>query len=137
MPFEVSWYHNQRVIFWRIWGQVTLEEIAQMGREQQKLLSAGTPPVHTIANITDVSTFPTDLRLLKEALDGVNHPNIGWVLAVGTTTPLKRFITTTATQMVIPSVRLRMFNDMIETIEFLRHIDSTAAVASNDQRASI
>ena len=136
MPFEATWYHNLRVIQWRVWGQITLEEIAQMGRDQQKLLSEGTSPVHTLSNITDVASFPTDLRLLKEALDGINHPHIGWVLIVGTTTPLKRFVTTTVTQLVIPNVRLRMFNSMDEAIEFLKHVDSTVSVASGDRKAS-
>jgi hypothetical protein len=136
MPFEASWYHNLRVIYWRVWGQVTLEEIAQIRLDQQKLLGEGTSPIHTISNITDVASYPTDIRLLKEALDGINHPHIGWVLIVGTTTPLKRFVTTTVTQLVIPNVRLRMFNRMDEAVEFLKHVDNTAAVATGDPKAS-
>jgi hypothetical protein len=129
VPYEVSWYVNQRVIHWRVWGQITLEEIAQMGKDQQKLLSEGTIPVHTISNIADVENFPTDLRQLKEALEGVNHPHLGWILVVGTTTPLKRFVVTTATQMVVPDVRLRMFSKMEEALEFLTHVDETVSAA--------
>lgn len=129
MPYEVSWYQNLRVIYWRIWGQVTLEDVAQMRNDQQKLLSEGTTLVHTISNITDVVNFPTDLRQLKEALDGVNHPHLGWILVVGTTSPLKRFVTTTVAQIVIPNVRLRMFNTIEEAVEFLKHVDETISVA--------
>lgn len=130
MPFEISWYQPQRVIYWRVSGQVTLEDVAQMRIGQQNMLSEGKNPVHTIADISDVTNFPTDLRQLKEALDGVNHPHLGWVLIVGTTTPLKRFVTTTATQMVIPKVRLRMFNTMDEAAEFLKHVDITVSAST-------
>jgi hypothetical protein len=129
MPSEASWYQDQRVIYWRVWGQITLEDIAQINKDQQKLLSVGTAPVHTISSIGDVDRFPTDLRQLKEALDGVNHPHLGWTLVVGPTTPLKRFVTMTVTQMIIPDARLRMFNTMEEAVEFLRHVDETVLVA--------
>jgi hypothetical protein len=128
VPYEVSWYQKQRVIYWRVWGQSTLEEIAQMGKGQQKLVNEGTVPVHLIANVTDVENFPTDLRQLKVALDGINHPHLGWTLIVGTTTPLKRFVTTTVIQMVIPGVRLRMFNTLDEAVEFLKYVDDTIAM---------
>ena len=130
MPFEISWYQPHRVIYWQVWGQVTLEDVAQMRQGQQNFLSEGTMPVHTLANIGDVVDFPTDLRQLKEALDGVNHPHLGWILVVGTASPLKRFVTTTVTQIVIPSVRLRMFNTMDEAIEFLKHVDSTVSAVA-------
>jgi hypothetical protein len=125
MPYQTSWYQEKRVIYIRVWGDVTIDEIHEMSEEQGQYLNQGKPLVHSISDITHVQSFPNNLAQLRDSMQASRHPNVGWILIVGPTTPLKRFFTSMLTQILIPKARFRMFDKMEEAVNFLKDVDST------------
>jgi hypothetical protein len=130
MPSEVSWYHHKRVIMHRVRGKVTMEDISEMARAQDAYLREGQPPVHALFDISQVDSFPTDVRALKAVLSTVDSTRLGWVAVVGIKTPLQHFVTSVVAKLVIPGAKMRFLSSIDEVPSFLEHIDSTFQPAS-------
>jgi hypothetical protein len=125
MPYQVSWYVDQRVIYCRAFGTATIEDIHHLNRETQLHVRAGQPLVHVICDLKGLDKYPTNIAGMRQSLEQMDHERMGWVIVCGAGNALLRFIASLITQFIIPNVRLRMFDTVQQAVAFLREHDST------------
>src|SRR5689334_6077200 len=125
MPYQDSWYIENRVAIQRLYGTVTLEDAEAARNGLAKLLEEGTPLVHVMVDVADVEKFPTNLVGLRRMTPNIDNPNMGWLVIYGAGNPLLRFMVSTLSQLVLPGLRFRMFSTSDECLMFLQGQDST------------
>jgi hypothetical protein len=82
MPYEFNWCIPSRVICQRIYGRHSLPEIRQANGQALEFISEGVPPVHIIADILDMTSFPTPISTLLDSATVLLHVNFGWLVVV-------------------------------------------------------
>ena len=128
MPCELKWYLKDRVLLERLHGVVTLEDVKDSNVQLKALLASGVAPTHVIVDLSGVERFPTSLSTIKEFVKPVpNQEILGWVLIFGAQNSLLRFLASMVTQFTGDNVRMRMFDDLTETLDFIRKQDETLA----------
>jgi hypothetical protein len=125
MPYQVSWYVEQRVILCSATGVVTSEDIHHMNHDTQTYVRAGQPLVHVLCDLNGLTKYPTNIAGMRQSLEQMDHERMGWVIVCGAGNALLRFVASLITQFIIPNVRLRMFDTLEQGIDFLREHDST------------
>lgn len=125
MPYQVSWYVEQRVIYCRAYGVASVEDIHHLNHETQSYVRAGQPLVHVLCDLKGLTKYPTNIAGMRQSLEQMDHERMGWVIVCGAGNALVRFIASLITQFIIPNVRLRMFDTLEEGIDFLREHDVT------------
>jgi len=125
MAYEVSWFVDQRVVYFRSYGTATVEDIHNMNRDTQAYVRAGQPLVHVLVDLSALEKFPTNLSGMRQSLQQMDHERMGWVVVCGAGNALLRFVASLITQFVIPNVRLRMFDTVEQGTAFLRERDAT------------
>ncbi|MBZ0290093.1 MAG: hypothetical protein K8I30_20885 [Anaerolineae bacterium] len=125
MPYQVSWYVDQRVVYCRAFGSATIEDIHNLNHETQTYVRAGQPLVHVICDLKGIEKFPTNIAGMRQSLEQMDYERMGWVIVVGAGNALLRFVASLITQFIIPDVRLRMFDTLELAVSFLREHDAT------------
>jgi hypothetical protein len=125
MPYQVSWYVDQRVVYCRAFGNASIEDIHDFNHETQLYVRAGQPLVHVLCDLKNLDKFPTNIAGMRKSLEQMDHERMGWVIVCGAGNALLRFIASLITQFIIPDVRLRMFDTVEQGVEFLREHDAT------------
>lgn len=126
VPSEVKWYFEDRVLYERLYGTVTLDDIRSLNIASKAFLANGTPLVHVIVDLSEVERFPTSLATIKEFVKPApNQKALGWVILFGTTNPLLRFLSSVVTQLAGENVRMRVMDELGETLDFIRKQDET------------
>jgi hypothetical protein len=62
MAISVTWHIEKEVIYLKVFGVVTSEEVIDLNRETMALLEMGNHPVHIIIDTLEVTEYPTNLR---------------------------------------------------------------------------
>ena len=123
MPFEVSWYIENRVIYTRGYGVITLDDLADASQLiTQEYLSQGTPLIHEIVDLRDMEHIPSNLHKISNVLTYIKHPDYGWTIFVNTNRVMN-FIGPMLAK--IARIRFRMFDDLDEGLAFLAEQDSS------------
>jgi hypothetical protein len=123
MPFQVTWYHSDRVIYVRLEGLVTLEEISGATEKVIEHVYQGTPPVHVLSDLRDMHKFPTNLVDISRSVKPMDNTILGYTLIVGLN-PVVRFLTSAISQFF--KARYRTFNTPDEALAFLAEVDPSA-----------
>ncbi len=112
----------------RLYGVVTLEDVQGSNVQLKALLASGVAPTHVIVDLSGVERFPTSLSTIKEFIKPVpNQDILGWVLIFGAKNSLLRFLASMVTQFTGDNVRMRMFDNLTDTLDFIRTQDETLA----------
>ncbi len=128
MSAEVKWYVEDRVLYLRIYGIVTLEDIQNLNVTATSLVAASKSIVHVMVDLSEIERFPTSLATIKEFVKPTsNQQALGWVILFGTTNPLLRFLASVVTQLAGENVRMRMLDQLSDALEFLCKQDETLA----------
>ena len=123
MPVEVSWLVENRVIYSRCHGVLSVAEVKEASSQTTRMMNSGIKFVHQIANATDIERLSFNLTDLMKSFRGFPaSPNMGWTLTVSPNA-IHRFISSIVVQM--GSSRQRVFNTLEEAIAFLQSIDET------------
>jgi len=122
MPFEMSWYLPKRVVLLRYYGHATVEDIDRVGDVSVQYVLEGTPPVHIIADMTEVETFPTNLRQSARAIRTIKDPAMGWTVIISTN-PLMRVIIVTLSRLA--GFRFHIATSREQARAFLVGVDAT------------
>jgi hypothetical protein len=122
MAYHVEWYHPNRVILARFWGDTSVEELKEMFESLIARMDVGDAPVHTISDITEMRKFPLSIAAIKNAMPRADHPNQGWNVVVGGPVLAHSF-----SQIIsrVLNVRYRSFQTRDEALEFLAMQDET------------
>lgn len=122
MPFEISWQHENRVILGRYYGVMSLDDLVNWDTSVAQYLNTGTPPIHLILDVSEVTKFPTNVLQLRNHLNNLSHPSKGWTLLVGSSS-LINSLTTIVTQLA--HSKFRPFKTTSAALDFLAKEDIT------------
>jgi hypothetical protein len=136
MPYQVSWYVDQRVIYCNAFGTATIEDIHGLNHEVQSRVRSGQPLVHVVCDLKNIEKFPTNIAGMRKSLEQMDHERMGWVIVCGAGNALLRFVASLITQFVVPNVRLRMFDTFEQGIDFLREHDVTLEALPVSERSA-
>ena len=77
MPYAVSWLVEKRVVYTRMYGFVTCEELQAQSRELESYVQASDQLLYIITDATDTTGTNMGLRDLQKT-QFVDTPNLGW-----------------------------------------------------------
>jgi hypothetical protein len=124
MPaFRHSWLYPSRVVLVEFDGDLSFEELEASHRAIiENFFNAGQAPVHLVIDIDHLKSFPTNLIKVQQITRPVlGHPAIGWMIMVGTTNALQRFLLTTITQLA--NIRTQQTSTLDEARAALERLD--------------
>lgn len=126
MAYEISWYHQDRVLYVRFWDNLTLDEAQQISAINTRHLAEGTPPVHIVVDITQLQTFPTNIRFNTGVTSYLKSSNLGWVVVVGEMNALLNFALAIIGQFA--RIMYTRRDSLESALEFLQKRDSTLSI---------
>lgn len=121
MPYKVSWLVDQRIIYTRMYGFVTGEELGAQKVEMEALFPTGGPMLYIITDATDTTGTNMGLRDLQKT-QFADATNLGWAVYISPK-KMDRFFASVITQLL--KKRSREFATLEEGIRFLQSIDET------------
>jgi hypothetical protein len=125
MPYQVSWYCENRVIYLQFKDVITIEELAAVIDFAVQGVRTGIAPVHLIVDIQDVKAIPSNVLEIKKVIPPMTKEQsdqTGWILLIGMN-PLINTIVSMITQLL--STRYRNFKYVKLALQFLAQQDET------------
>jgi hypothetical protein len=121
MPYEVSWLVEKRVVYTRIYGFVTGDELQAQNRELEGYVHASEQLLYIITDATDTTGTNMGLRDLQKT-QFADTPNLGWSVYISPK-KMDRFFASVITQLW--KKRSREFATLEEGIRFVQSIDES------------
>ncbi len=121
MSTQVIWRLEGRIIYVKLSGVVTIEELVETANTIAALIPAEDNYVHTIADMRDMSEFPKQIKHLAAVIPQLRRGS-GWLLLV-TQNIFFRFLATTIATMA--SRHMRVFDDPQAALDYLQQADDS------------
>ncbi len=121
MPYAISWLVDKRVIYTRMYGFVTGEELGAQKVEMEALLPNGKELLYIITDATDTTGTNMGLRDLQKT-QFADATNLGWAIYISPK-KMDRFFASVITQLL--KKRGREFATLEEGIRFLQSVDES------------
>jgi hypothetical protein len=121
MPYETSWLVEKRVIYTRMYGFVSGEELKTQNEEMVAFIEQSEQLLHTISDATDTTGTDMGLRDLQQT-QFTNVDNLGWAVYISPS-KMNRFFASVITQL--SKKRGRQFATLEEGLRFLQEMDET------------
>jgi len=121
MPYETSWLVEKRVVYTRMYGFVSGEELKTQNREMVAFIEQSEQLLHTINDATDTTGTDMGLRDLQQT-QFTNVDNLGWAIYISPS-KMNRFFASVITQL--SKKRGRQFATLEEGLRFLQEMDET------------
>lgn len=128
MPVDVSWYLEDRIIYSKYSGNITIDDIRNGTQQVKQLVYEGTPLVHNIAHLLEINNFPKNIRKIRNTVVRMDNNVIGWTVVINRN-KLLRFIVSTVSQLA--RARFRIFDNQADAIDFLYRMDSSLPKPAN------
>lgn len=123
MSFEMSWLRDQKVVHQRYYGALTADYLAKSSAGLKQYHQAGLPPIHIVADASNIGKFPANIADLRKANAHFKElDNIGWSLVI-TSNRFVIFVSTLLSEAA--NVRFRAFPTLEEALKFLAEQDPT------------
>lgn len=122
MGHYAKWLVENRILFFRLNGEVKVQDIPEADALVCDYLDKGTPLIHMIIDVDKLEKFPVSLALLKRKTHFVQHPALGWALLVGKL-GIMRFIAVPLASMF--KLRYKHFDTLGMAVDFLKEQDKT------------
>jgi hypothetical protein len=128
MAYEISWLVENRLMYIKYVGDMTVEDLELAIQEMQALLDVGEAPIHTISDNRFLGQFPTSLSTLKKLM--TPHPKaIGWSVLIQENTAT-RFIGEMLTRFS-GQHQVKSFARLRDALTFLERNDTSLGTLSN------
>lgn len=123
MPSEVRWLIDNKVVYNRVWGDFSVEELRSVTLASLELwrTQPADQPMHIVTDLTGVTSHPRSLEEMRLAFPNEYHDNLGWFVLVSTN-KLSLFLTTALLHLFYPQLRTRAFRTVTEAETFVRGI---------------
>jgi hypothetical protein len=128
MPYKMSWLVDKRIIYTRMYGHVTSDEMAAYNQEMETFVQHSELLVHTLTNATDTTGTDMGLRDLQNTSFS-DVANLGWAIYVSPS-KINRFFASVITQL--SHKRGRQFATLEEAFKFLHEMDDTLPLLSTE-----
>ncbi len=124
MSYEVSWLVDRRVLYVRLYGSHSSEEIRRLAAETRELCEEGLPFVHIISDTTEQLRAEFKMQDILNMFRGAPPPiaKVGWSTYVSLN-PVNRFLFSITSQLT--SGKHRAFVTLEDAIAFLQQVDHT------------
>jgi hypothetical protein len=119
---QIKWLKRTRIILAYSEGSQDIEEVRLNNQEIIALLDAGRAPVHLVFQAVDLKSSPTNIQELKNSLDFLRHPNLGWIISVGSN-PILNFVSGIVTNLF--KINLRQAKSVEDALELLKTLDKS------------
>ncbi|MCS6836265.1 MAG: hypothetical protein NZ750_09640 [Anaerolineae bacterium] len=121
MPIENRWYAEPRIVLNRMYGEVTISDLAKSNEINQAYYQQIERSVllHFIVDMREVTLGFNDVRAAR-VLSGP-RPNTGWIMLV-TNDPMHKMIA--AMISMIAHLRYKVVDSMEQALDFLRTRDA-------------
>jgi hypothetical protein len=130
MAYEIEWLVDNRVLYIKPVGDVTVEDMEAAIERMQVMMDNGEAPIHSISDNRFVGKFPTSLSTLKKLM--TPHPKVtGWSLLIQENTAT-RFISEMLTRFT-GQRNIRSFKDLSEGLAFLKRNDQSLGTIRNPE----
>lgn len=125
MAYEVSWHLQDRVVFAKISGDFSLDDLHDSSSAiSNDFLEVGAEPVHLICDVSGITRFPTQIMAIKQNTDlYLKHRKMGWLVMIGFNNPLAKFLANTISQT--GRINFQQANSLEEAYTLLRRVDLT------------
>jgi hypothetical protein len=121
MPFEVSWLVDQRVVYVRTYGEMTMSEMQESSVQSRKLCEEGIPFVYVISDATDLVKVQVKLQDVLAFFRGAKViDKVGWSVFVGATS-VERFFFAIISQF--NNNNHRTFSKLEDAVAFIQSAD--------------
>ncbi len=119
--YSLDWLIPNKVAYARVYGRHTIEDMERSNADFKILLDAAGGPAHLIMDMRAAENLPIQIKRGQESLEVAKHPNLGWVVSVGSTNEIVKYVGI----MLVKIFRLRFqrLNSMQEVIDFLHSLD--------------
>ena len=119
--YSLDWLIPNKVAYARVYGRHTIEDMERSNADFKILLDAAGGPAHLIMDMRAAENLPIQIKRGQESLKVAKHPNLGWVVSVGSTNEIVKYVGI----MLVKIFRLRFqrLNSMQEVIDFLHSLD--------------
>lgn len=126
MPYQIEWLVEDRVIFNKVSGYLSLSETFQITDGYIELFDASPhDKIHILVDFQEMTGYELNLSGLRQSSDGtLSHNKMGWLIAYGldaTVHPMVRFTFAYVTQFF--RTQLRIAQDHAEAVHILKRID--------------
>ncbi len=121
MPSEVSWLVEKRILYIRMYGFMTGQEIAAQNKIMETYIRQSEQLLHLISDSTDMTGTNMGLRDLQK-MQFANVPNLGWSIYISSRM-MDRFFASVITQLM--KKRGREFATLEQGLHFLQEMDDT------------
>ncbi len=91
MPYETYFQTPRRVIYTRLAGKLSLDDVKKFNEVDTGLLRNGSGSVHIIFDTNELSHMDIDLRQMEQAIRFTREPQLGWVIIIGSN-PIARYL---------------------------------------------
>ena len=125
MPFAMSWYVTNHVVYEKLSGFVSLEEIVEVLRQgEQYQAQAGDQAVHFIADITELRALPMNIVQIRN-IELKPPPQKGMTVVVSSPSYSVNSVATFFGKLMRMALgfRFQMFSTIDEAYAYLQQVD--------------
>jgi hypothetical protein len=137
MPYKLSWYHENYVVYAAVIGKFTATEFEAYGQELvERFLDPASHPIHIISDVSQMESFPTQVWTAIRATEPwLRHPQLGRIalLSEGSSSMLRFLLS--AVQQIVP-IRYHMVVTPGEALMLLQQLDPNLCDALLKRQAS-
>jgi hypothetical protein len=120
MPYEMSWYVENRAIETRLYGDVTEEEIRHSAESLDELLREGQAPLFLLIDLREVTRFPSNFSQMLEGISAYRSDNsVAWTITIFQNSLYNLFAVLASKTTGIP---MQSFRTLEQADEFIAHI---------------
>lgn len=126
MPYQLSWYQENHIVYAAVSGNFSLAELEAYGQElTTHYLNPATNPIHIISDARAMGAFPTHALSAMRTTEGwLRHPNLGWAILIGQKpNPMLNFLLAVVTKVV--KLKYKLAATPEEAFTMLQTMDST------------
>lgn len=127
MPIQVTPFLDERIIYMRAYGVVTIDDVRAVKSITLQLTQhLPNKNIHFIGDIREIEEIPLNLRLICRTNFMVAGLT-GWTAVVGSSyNPLNKVAELTITALSrVMNFRLRIFDEVVDALDFLMDADDT------------
>lgn len=129
MSHSTDWYQEGHVILTTFSENLTIEELRENDAVILDMVSSSNEKVHLVIDVTKLKKFPTKVGEIRQsAARYLQRDNMGWLVVIGFSNPLIRFLSSVITQL--SNINLIQVDSIDEAITRLQKIDPVITVVA-------
>src|SRR5262245_10913210 len=123
MPFTISWYMPERIIYVELSGILTASDVQGFIAQMYEMVASSKFQVHSITDTHQIVKIKSIPEVFKTVQAAPMHQNAGWSIMVGSINPFVNFVADFVSSIM--HSRYRRFDRMQQAIDFIKERDET------------